>query len=69
LILAIRLPDATQPCFTAYPQGLDAQARYRLENGESGETKEVAGKELIQQGITLELPARSGVIWFYQRIE
>jgi hypothetical protein len=27
------------------------------------------GEELIQQGITLELPARSGAVWFYQRIE
>jgi alpha-galactosidase len=68
-VLGIRLPNATEPNFIAHLQGIDATARYRFENGETGEAKEIDGNTLIQQGITLELPARSGVLWFYQRTD
>ena len=69
LLLGIRLPTAAQASITVHPQGIDAQARYRFENGETGETKEVAGVSLIQHGFSLELPHRSGIIWFYQQID
>jgi alpha-galactosidase len=68
-ILAIRLPNASEARVVAHPQAVDAHARYRFENDETGEKKEIAGAALIQEGIALELPARSGAIWFYQRLD
>jgi hypothetical protein len=49
-LLAIRLAGAVQERFVVYPQAIDAQTRYRFENGETGETKEVRGEALIRQG-------------------
>jgi len=68
-VQGIRLPDAPQESFTAHLHGIDAQARYRLERGDNGESKEVTGQTLIDQGIQLQGPKRSGVVWFYQRLD
>jgi hypothetical protein len=39
---------------------------YFFENAETGETRTISGEELIREGFTLALPARSGAIWFYR---
>ncbi len=67
LIQAFRLQECPQEAITLYPKGLLAEALYRLENSETGETREVAGAELLQSGLTVALPQRSAVIWFYER--
>jgi alpha-galactosidase len=69
LVQGIRLPSAPQESFTAHPQGIDAAARYCFENGETGEKKEFSGETLLQQGFPFALPARSGAIWFYERLD
>ena len=45
-----------------------SDAAYAFENAETGETRDHAGEELIRQGFTLSLPARSGAIWFYRAL-
>ena len=66
-VQAIRLPNAPAATFIAHPQGIEAAAIYRFENGESGETQEISGATLLQQGLSITIPPRSGVVWFYQR--
>ena len=68
LLQGIRLPACPQETLTVYPQGLRATATYRLENPETGETRELLGGELLRAGFTFALPPRSGAIWFYQRV-
>ena len=66
-VQAIRLPASQQETLTIHPKGLDSGVTYVFENGESGETKRLAGKDLISNGFSFGLPARSGAIWFYRR--
>jgi len=37
-----------------------------LDNPETGETREIAGQVLVNDGFTIALPRRSGAIWFYK---
>jgi hypothetical protein len=69
LIQGIRLPEAPDETLTVYPQGLQSEATYRFENAETGETQEIGGAVLRDRGFTLTLPPRSGVIWFYRRMD
>ena len=69
LLQAIRLPDAPQESFTLQMQALDPTATYRFENGETGEMRELSGADLQREGFTVTLPARTGAIWFYRRLD
>jgi alpha-galactosidase len=68
-IQGIRLPAAEEGTLTIHPKGIDPNALYVFENDETSETKNIAGKDLIQTGFTFTLPARSGAIWFYRRAD
>ena len=37
----------------------------RAVNAETGDTKEMTGAELLSAGLAIELPPRTGAIWFY----
>ena len=63
----IRHTACPEETFTAHLQGLQPEANYLFENPETGEQFQCSGAEVMQQGITLALPRRNGVIWFYQR--
>lgn len=65
-IQAIRLPAATVETLTVYSQGLQEEAGYRFENPETGETRELTGAAVQQQGFTFALPKRAGAVWMYQ---
>jgi hypothetical protein len=69
LVQGIRLPASKEGTLTIHPKGIDPNAMYLFENDESGETRNIAGKDLIQTGFTFALPARSGAIWFYRRAD
>lgn len=64
---AIRLAECPQESYTLVAQGLAAEAEYVLENPENGEQQRLTGAVLRGEGLTVNLPARSGVIWFYRR--
>ena len=64
---AIRLPAASETALTIHPKGIDPNATYLFENGETAETRTIGGRELVEAGFTMALPPRSGAIWFYQR--
>lgn len=66
-VQGIRLQECAEERFCARLQGLDDGAMYRLENMESGEVLEVSGAALAQEGFSLALAQRAGVIWFYEK--
>jgi alpha-galactosidase len=69
LVQGIRLPESKEGTLTIHPKGVDPHATYVFQNEESGETRNLAGKDLLQAGFTFALPARSGAIWFYRRAD
>ena len=66
LIQGIRHRACAEERITVYPKALQADANYILENPETGETREMRGSALLNDGFTVELPKRSGAIWFYR---
>jgi len=66
-VQAIRLPASQEETLMIHPKALDPSSTYVFENGESGETRQIAGKDLMANGFSFSLPARSGAIWFYRR--
>jgi hypothetical protein len=62
----IRLKDCPEERLTISPRGVDSEADYAFENPETGECRRIAGKDLIANGFTFKLPARSGAIWTYK---
>ncbi len=68
LIQAIRLPDAPGAAYTVHPEGLDPEATYALENPETSETRELTGRDLIDDGLTFALEPRSGALWLYRTV-
>jgi alpha-galactosidase len=69
LIQGIRLPAAPEETITIRPQAIRADATYWFENAEAAETTAVSGADLIREGFTFGLAARSGAIWFYHKSE
>ena len=65
-VQAIRLAQGQEPTLKVVLQGLPPDATYLLENVETGESREVKGASLAQDGLVFDLPRRSGSIWFYR---
>lgn len=66
-IQGIRLQECAQESITIYPKAICRDAVYIFENPETGETRNITGDVLIQDGFTFTLAKRSGAIWFYQK--
>lgn len=62
----IRHRDCPDERITVHPRALYREARYVLQNPESGEAVESSGAALLDGGFTFELPRRSAAIWFYE---
>ena len=67
LVQAIRFPASPEETMTIHPNGIHPDAAYFFENAETGETRDILGRDLMDDGFTFALPARSGAIWFYRR--
>lgn len=67
VIQAIRLAHCGDARAVLHPRHLRADASYVLEEAETGERREASGASLIAEGLRVELPARSGSIWFYRQ--
>jgi hypothetical protein len=67
-IQGIRLQKCPDDTITVFPQGFDVSRDYVLENAETGEKREVSGKALNADGLTLKQPVRSGAVWLYRSV-
>jgi len=65
-IQGIRLPKAPEATLVVYPRGLRPDVAYRFENPETGETRELTGAAVQQNGFVFALPPRAGAVWLYQ---
>lgn len=66
-IQVIRLSQSEESRIVVYPRRLSADAHYLMEEAESGQRLRVSGAALNSEGFTVELPPRSGSIWFYRQ--
>ncbi len=66
LVQAIRLAECPEETLVAHLKGMASGKDYVFENGESGEKRVLAGADLNKKGFAIELPKRSGVVWFYR---
>ena len=66
LLQVIRLQQCSEERFVLRPIGLDPDKIYILENPEDGQRLELSGAALTSEGLTVNLPPRSGAIWFYR---
>ena len=66
LVQGIRLPESPRESMVVKLRGISPGGEYLFENPETGETREVEGDDLSSAGFPLQLPRRSGVIWFYR---
>jgi alpha-galactosidase len=64
-VQVVRNSQCIADSFTARLQA-DGDSVYRFVNPETGERFERDGKEL-KEGLTVRIPRRSGVVWFYTR--
>ncbi len=67
-VQGFRLPESPEETLTIHPQEVDPGVTYAFENPESGETREISGEDLNQEGFTFTLPKRSAAIWFYRTV-
>ena len=61
----LRNSRAREDFVTVRPSAFREEAMYTLRDGESGETRTVSGREVLERGITFSQPLSSGSIWFY----
>ena len=61
----LRNSRAREDFVTVRPSAFREEAMYTLRDGESGETRTVYGREVLERGITFSQPLSSGSIWFY----
>jgi alpha-galactosidase len=67
MVVAFRRPNAPDAALTFKLRGLEPGARYVLLFVDSGERKEVTGSELMDKGLTVELPnPRSSALITYR---
>jgi len=60
LVQAIRLPQAPDDTLTIHPAGIGPGATYTFDNPETGETRQIPGRVLIDEGFTFALAPRAG---------
>ncbi|MBQ1317758.1 MAG: alpha-galactosidase [Lachnospiraceae bacterium] len=61
----IRNTKCPEGRITVHPRQIDTEAEYTLSSPESGRKMTISGSRLAQEGFSVSIPARSGVIWFY----
>ncbi len=67
LLQGIRFPASPKDTITIQPRSIRPDATYVFENPETGDRRDRKGEDVIRDGFTFALPARSGAIWFYRR--
>ena len=68
-VMALRRPDSAFTAATVRLKGLNPAFRYTVEVAGSGRRGKKTGKELMENGIAIELPqSPSGCLVFYKRV-
>ncbi len=69
VVQAFRRPQSPYEAVRATLRGLDANAMYTVTNLDSATSKTIAGKELMEPGLLIELAAKPGAaVILYRRL-
>ena len=66
-VVCVRNEKNEDETFRVAPRKIDANAKYRWENLDSGESTTLSGSALAA-GVDVKLPKRSGAVWKYTRL-
>ncbi len=66
---AVRNRTCTQETFCARLCGLDPDAVYQLDNYRTGERRQCLGKELMENGMVIRIPARDAAAWIFEKMD
>ena len=70
MVQAFRHPENDESAKNVLLRGLDPGAKYRISNPDGGAPANLSGKDLMEQGLRVEIPDEPGaVILFYQKTE
>jgi alpha-galactosidase len=69
MVVAFRRPKSPFPRMETALHGLDPAARYEWRSLDGGATREMAGRELLKEGVAIEIAQKPGAALFvYQRV-
>ena len=66
MIQVIRNTRCEENSFTVFPKAFEDGKVYAFEAPETGENFTVSGAEINEKGLTVQIPKRSGIFWFYK---
>ena len=67
MVLALRRPNSPCPLMETPRHGLDAEASYEVEAMDSGDVVQATGRDLLAQGITIQITDQPGSALFVYR--
>lgn len=69
LIQVIRNTRCEEESVTVFPKAFEDGKVYEFESPETGESFTVSGAEINRKGLTVRIPKRSGIFWFYKAVQ
>jgi alpha-galactosidase len=69
LIQVIRNTRCEENSITVFPKTFESGKLYEFEAPETGESFTLSGAEINAKGLTVEIPKRSGIFWFYKAVQ
>ena len=68
IIQIIRNTKCEEEEITVFPYQIDPEGEYEVESPEFGKKTIISGKQLEDEGLTTDIPVRTGEIIFYRKI-
>jgi len=69
LIQVIRNTRCEENSITVFPKAFESGKIYAFEAPETGESFTVSSDEINGKGLTVRIPKRSGIFWFYKAVQ
>jgi len=68
LIQVVRNTRCEAESLTVFPKAFENEKVYEFDSPETGESFTVSGAEINGKGLTVRIPRRSGIFWFYKAV-
>ena len=69
VIQVIRNTRCEENSITVFPKAFESGKIYEFDAPETGENFTVSGDEINEKGLTVRIPKRSGIFWFYKAVQ
>lgn len=69
MIQVIRNTRCEENSITVFPKTFESEKIYDFDSPETGESFTLSGDEINEKGLTVRIPKRSGIFWFYKAVQ